>query len=654
MANKISQAHREMGITTPLGADVLLLESMSGTETLGRLSEYRVDLRSESGSVKPFDLLGKSVTVRVDVDRSRKRFFNGFVTAFGPGDKDAGLYVYRAVVHPWLWFLTQRTNCRIFQEKSALDVIKAVFDAPEYKGLADYDASALRAGDYAKRVYCTQYRETDFDFVSRLMEQEGIYYFFKHEDGRHTLVLADSYSAHDLIPGYDKMPYRPGPAGDRHIDSITAWTFDRTVQSGVYELNDFDFEKPRANLRVDTAITRAHDQSKHKRSDYPGGYTVTAQGTAYARVRLEALHTADQCVSAHSRARRLGTGGLFKLAEHPNGEFNREYLITGARYALQSGGYESSGGGSAEFECNFMAAPSQRPYRSPQQTPRPLVHGPHTAIVVGKSGEEIWTDKYGRVKVQFHWDGEGKKDENSSCWLRVMQPWAGKKWGAIFLPRIGHEVVVSFLEGDPDRPLIVGSVYNDDNMPPNALPDQQNKSTIKSNTTKGGSGFNEITLDDSKDAEEFFLHAQKDFKRVVRNNDTLEVGLEKKDPGDQKITIHHDQVIEIGNDGTLTIKKNRTADVKESDKLTVGKDRKVKTGTDLAVEVGADYNVKVTGKAVIEANSSIELKVGASSIKIEPAKITLSAPQLSFEATGTGEMKANGPLTLQGAIVKIN
>ncbi|HEU0201409.1 MAG TPA: type VI secretion system tip protein TssI/VgrG, partial [Burkholderiaceae bacterium] len=283
MANKISQAQREMGITTPLGTDVLLFNAMAGSERLGRLSEYRLDLRSESGTVKPLDLLGKAVTVRVDVDRSRKRYFNGFVTEFGAADKDRGLYAYHAVMRPWLWFLTRRTNLRIFQDKSALDVIMAVFDAPEYKGLADYDASALRAGDYVKRVYCTQYRETDFDFVSRLMEQEGIYYFFKHDDGRHKLVLADSYSAHDLIPGYDKLPYRPGgAAADRNIDSIAAFGFERTVQPGTYELNDFDFEKPRANLKVDTAITRSHDQSKHLRSDYPGAYTTTAQGTAYA------------------------------------------------------------------------------------------------------------------------------------------------------------------------------------------------------------------------------------------------------------------------------------------------------------------------------------------------------------------------------------
>ncbi|HEU0201524.1 MAG TPA: type VI secretion system tip protein TssI/VgrG, partial [Burkholderiaceae bacterium] len=427
-------------------------------------------------------------------------------------------------------------------------------------------------------------------------------------------------------------------------------------------LNDFDFEKPRANLKVDTAITRSHDQSKHLRSDYPGAYTTTAQGTAYARVRLESLHTADQCASARSHARRLTTGGLIKLTEHPHAERNREYLIAGAEYTLHAGGYDSGGGGAAEFACQFTAAPSQQPYRSPQITPRPVVHGPHTAFVVGKKGEEIWTDKYGRVKVQFHWDQLGKKDENSSCWLRVMQPWAGKKWGAVFLPRIGHEVVVSFLEGDPDRPLIVGSVYNEDNMPPNALPDQQNKSSIKSNTTKGGGGFNELTLDDTKDKEEFFLHAQNNFRRVVRNNDTLEVGLEKKDKGDQTVKIHHDQVIEIGNDGKLTIKKNRTTDVQENDTETIGKEQKVKTGTDMSVDVGAAYTLKVKTTALIEANSSIELKVGASSIKIEPGKITLSAPQIAVDAKGQAEIKsggvmevkASGPLSVGGAIVKIN
>ena len=630
----VTQANREVDVTTALGDDVLLFERMSGSEQLGRLSEYRVQMLSTKHDLKIADVLGKPLGVHVDLPAGGKRHFNGVVTRFASTGWHGSLCRYEAVVHPWLWLLTRSSNCRIFQDKSVVDIVKAVCGDAAYGGLVELSVAAL-SGTYAALPYCVQYRETDFNFVCRLLENAGIYFYFTHDASKHTMVLADSYGAHEPITGYAAVEFS-GESGRRIVDqeAIYSWEAGGEIQPSVYALNDFDFEKTAASnsggLRVKSTIAAAFAQTSFEMYDYPGGYVAAADGTALARGHMEGLHGQCEEIRADTNARGLFPGGLFKLKEHPRGDQNREFLVTGASYDIVGDDYSSGGGTPGEFQCRFTAVGKEHSYRAPRHMSKPVVQGPQTAMVVGKAGEEIWTDKYGRVKLQFHWDREGKEDEKSSCWVRVAQGWAGKGWGAMFIPRIGMEVIVSFLEGDPDRPLVTGCVYNGDAMPPYALPAEQTKSTIMSNSSKGGAGYNEIRFEDKKDSEEIYVQAEKDFNRVVKNNDTLKVGFEKKDKGDQTIQIKNDQNLDVGGNQTVAI-----------------------TG---------DQKVTVSKTIVIEATTSIELKVGGSSIKIEPAKITVKSAEIAVESDANTTVKAGAMMTIksgavmtiEGALVKIN
>jgi len=636
-----TQTHREVAVKTALGDDVLLFKRMQCSETLGRLSEFRVELASERGDIKIADILGTDMTVSLDLPQGGKRHFHGIVTRFAYQGWRDGKPSYLAIVHPALWLLTRATNCRIFQAKTVLDIVKAV--TGEYGGAIALD-DGLLSSTPAAREYCVQYRESDFNFVCRLLEEEGIYFYFTHADGKHTMVLADGYGAHATTGGYDTIQFRDEEtARDPLEEAVTRLNPGGEIQPSVMALNDFDFEKASSStsggLLVKANVAAPFSQQSYEHYDYPGRYTVANTGNGYARARMEALHGQGERIEAGGNARGLTTGALFTLSEHPRDDQNRAFLITSAETEITGVEYHSDGKrDSLDFRCTFEAIGKEHSYR-PQATARkPFVQGPQTAMVVGKAGEEIWTDKYGRIKVQFHWDRLGKTDETSSCWVRVQQGWAGKGWGMMFVPRIGMEVVVSFLEGDPDRPLVTGCVYNGDAMPPYTLPDNQTRSTIKSNTSKGGGGFNEIRFEDKKDSEEIFVQAEKDFNRVVKNNDTLKVGFEKKDKGDQTIQIANDQSLEVDHD------------------------RKVHVKNDETVTIDNNQSVKAGNKIVVEANTSIELKVGSSSIKIEPAKITIKSVEIAVQSDANMEIKAGAMMqvksgavmTIEGALVKIN
>jgi type VI secretion system secreted protein VgrG len=620
-----TQANREVSVKTALADDVLLFSSMSGSEQLGRLSEFRVQLLSTDTNVKIDDVLGKPMSVRLDLNSSGGvRHFHGIVTRFCSNGWNSGFAAYEATIHPGLWLLTRAANCRIFQDMTVPDIVAAVCGA--YGDLVALSVSL--SGDYPPLPYCVQYRETDFNFVCRLLEDAGIYYYFTHDADKHTMVLADSNSAHSPIDGYSSLKYSVSKlAGSESEESVSLWSTGGEIQSSSYVLNDFDFEKAASSvsggLKATGQIAAAFGQAAYEMFDYPGKYTVAGDGNALARACIERLHGQCERIDARTDARGLFPGGLFTLAEHPRDDQNRKYLITGAVYQINGSDYTSgNGAGPLDVDCLLTAVGNEYPYRPLAITARPVVQGPQTAMVVGKAGEEIWTDKYGRIKVQFHWDRLGKEDENSSCWVRVSQSWAGKGWGAMSVPRIGMEVIVSFLEGDPDRPLVTGCVYNSDAMPPYGLPAEQTKSTIKSNSSKGGEGFNELRFEDKKGSEEVFMQAEKDFNRVVKNNDTLKVGFEVADQGDQTIGIKHDQVVEIGN----------------------------------------DQKVNVGNTIVVEAGTSIELKVGGSSIKIEAAKITIKSAEIEISADANAKFKAGAMMDLnagavmkiEGALVKIN
>ncbi|KPK76874.1 MAG: type VI secretion protein ImpA, partial [Phycisphaerae bacterium SM23_30] len=450
-----TQQHRLVAVNTPLGEDVLLLRNFSYSEALGSLFEMELELLSEKNDIKFPEIVGWNVTVRLALADDKTRYFNGFISRFSQAGQENGQARYRATARPWLWFLTQTSDCRIFQNQTAPEIIKQIFRDAGFTDLQD-DLQ----GNHRPWEYCVQYRETDFNFVSRLMEQEGIYYYWKHENGKHTMVLVDDSSAHAAYPGYQQIPYYPPTQQARQQDYIFEWSIEQQVQPRIYTHTDFNFETPRSDIMASRKIDRKDGAEDFEIFDYPGEYTNVSEGETYARIRIEEIQAECETLRGETTARGISAGFTFSLTNHPRPDQNRSYLVTTASVSAAAPDYTSGGSEEQEFSCSFAALDATQPYRPLRITPKPTIQGPQTAMVVGSSGEEIDTDKYGRVKVQFHWDRYGKADENSSCWVRVAQIWAGKRWGGITLPRVGHEVIVEFLEGDPDRPIITGEVYN--------------------------------------------------------------------------------------------------------------------------------------------------------------------------------------------------
>ena len=498
------QDTRSTEVSSPLGDDVLLLRRMTASEELGRPFEFELQLLSEDHDIELGEVLGEHLSVRLDLPNDRQRYFDGLVTSFAHVGVSRSHAVYHATLRPWPWLLAHAANCRIFQDKTVPDIVKEVF---RDHGFSDFEERLSET--YRTWEYCVQYRETDFDFVSRLLEREGIYYFFEHDKAKHTLVLADSYSAHAPADGYGSVPYRP--PDDAIVDEreiVHDWRVEKRVQSSTYVSSDFDFEKPRSKLEVKATIERQDQAPELEVYDYPGAYSEKGAGESLSKVRIEELQARYERAFGCTNARGLAAGRLFELEDHPRGDQNREYLIVAAVNEVEANGFESGGGGTkAVLSCRFEALDSREAFRAERTTPRPVVRGPQTAVVTGKSGEEIWTDEYGRVKVKFHWDRAGKGDETSSCWVRVAQFWAGKKFGGLCIPRIGQEVIVEFLEGDPDRPIVTGAVYNGDHMPPFALPGDATQSGIRTRSSKDGAekSGNEIRFENQTPGCRFTL-----------------------------------------------------------------------------------------------------------------------------------------------------
>ncbi len=528
------QAERLMSVTTALEDDVLLFYSMSGVEEVGRLYEFEVDLLSEEVDIEFEKLLGEPLSVQLEQSDGEPRFFNGYVSRFSQVGSVGNYLHYRASVRPWFWFLTRSSNCRIFQSMTVPDIIKQIFG--DY-ALADFEE--ILSEPYRTWDYCVQYRESDYNFISRLMEQEGIYFYFKHSEGKNTLVLADSMSAHEAVSGYEVIPYfelNNMTAGDR--ETITGWNLSMQVQPGAYATTDYDFENPKASLMSKLMNPKEHSGAEHEIYDYPGEFVEAGDGERYARVRLEEIQSSHHRADGTTNARGMVPGMLFTLENHLRDDQNCEYLVVSARYSLQTHSY-GTGGSSSHYECSFSVKESRTPFRSARTTPKPIVQGPQTAVVVGPSGETIWPDQYGRVKVQFYWDREGKMDENSSCWVRVSQNRAGKNWGESYIPHVGHEVIVSFLEGDPDRPIVTGRVYNNDNMPPIELPAGKTQLGMRDQ------GGNEIIMEGEEGSQS--IHTQQ-----ACGNEMLMEGAS----GEEKIEIrdkYGNEVVLDAVEGTIRI-----------------------------------------------------------------------------------------------------
>jgi type VI secretion system secreted protein VgrG len=579
----MKQASRRLAVQTPLGDDVLVLAAFAGREEISRLFSYQLELISDNNAVSAQQIVGKNVTFSVAMADGSPRHFNGFVSRFAAGDEDLGhRRNYRAEVVPWLWFLTRTSDCRIFQSKSAPDIIKQIF---QDLGFSDFKLQL--SGKHPQRDYCVQYRETDFNFVSRLMEEEGIFYFFKHEQGKHTLVLADQKSAYvDCTENQVDYPRDPGSRAIE--DHITHWEHRYEFRTGKWAQTDYNFETPSTRLMTNESTTVSlPDAKKYEFYDFPGTYAKKDDGSGLTKLRMEEEEVEYDVVQAASNCRSFTPGGKFKIRHHiSKSEEGKGYVISAIQHAAREH-FETGEAVGFDYQNSFACIPDSVVFRPPRATPRPMIHGVQPAVVTGPGGEEIYPDKYGRVKVQFFWDREGKHDDKSSCWIRVSQDYAGKQWGNVTIPRIGQEVLVSFLEGDPDRPIITGRVYNAEQMPPYPLPSKKMVSGLKSNSTPGGGGYNEYIFDDTKGNELIREHGQFD------KDSTIEHDLREHVLRDRHRDVTRDETTVIGNNQTNTIHANRTETVDKDETITIHGNRTetVDKNETIAIHGGRTENV---------------------------------------------------------------
>lgn len=603
-----TQANRPIRVDTPLGEDVLLLNGLNGLEGISQLFAFQLELLSTKPDIDMAGLLGQPIVVTLNLPAGEQRKIHGHVSRLTQLGRRDDLVFYRAEVVPWLWFLTLTRESRIYQELPVPDILEQVF---KRQGFSDFEFLLTR--EYAPRTYCVQYRETHFNFVSRLMEEEGIFYFFKHEGDKHTLVLADNPGSSEPCPAAATASYVVDRAQE---EGISEFEHEYSFQPGKVTLTDYCFETP--DLKLDATLGEAVEIY-----DHPGGYSDRDTGERLARLLLEAEECERHVVHGESSVHGLIPGYHFTLEEHYRRDLNAKYLVTQVQHLAQAGQYRAwSEAGEIDYTNAFACIPAEVPYRPPRITPRPIVHGAQTAVVVGPAGEEVYVDKYGRIKVQFHWDRDGKRDENSSCWVRVATPWGGKGWGSVTLPRIGCEVVIAFEHGDPDRPYVIGSVYNADQMPPFELPGAGIQMGMKSRSSPGGGGSNEFNMLDTKDKEMVFLHAQKDMTVIVEN--------------DQNVTVNN------GN-RAMTIKSGTLSDtVKGDSSLTI------QAGSRTVSVTGGDYSATASAAVVLHGKGAgVAITGDAKGVGItgngEGVAITGNGKGVGIEGNGEGVgIKGNG------------
>ena len=588
--------NRVFTLDSPHGDD-LKFHTLDGSDELGRLFEFRIEALADSHSLSLKDMLGKPVTVRIEQQDQSTRYLNGIVArASLAGRRAERYYGYELVVRPWLWLATRRSDCRIFQNKTVPEIVQEVLST------YGFPIENHLAESYVPREYCVQYNETDAAFVSRLMEFEGIYYWFRHAEDTHTLMLSDAMSSHMALPGYETIPYiardRTAIADEEHIDG---WLPAQEVSVGKHQTTDYDYTKPRADLSSQKVDPRGHDHDSFASFEWPGGYRDDAPGAHYSRVRLEEQQAEHERASADTDVRGAAPGYLFTLAHCPRADQNREYLIVRCQYRFQENAYASDQGAEAVVHQTMMLVqPSSLPFRSPRETPRPRTNGPQTATVVGPPGEEIWTDQYGRVKLQFRWDRYGQSNQDSSCWVRVSSPWAGGGFGGVQIPRVGDEVVVDFLNGDPDEPIVTGRVYNGEKMPPWGLPGSATQSGLLSRSSPGGTTehANAFRFEDKKGAEQLWMHAERNFDAETEADHTLSVG--------------NNHTHTVGNDETMQVKNNRQRSVGQNETVNIGKNRVAQIGVDETHEVGGNRTRTVGKKETVTIASDREATIGGS------------------------------------------
>ena len=667
-----AQERRLLEMESSAGKDKLLLTSLDGREAISELFSYDIEILSTDQAITAESMIGDKVTLWLMAETGKFRPIHGMVAQWRAGPviiRD--MRQYRAQVVPWLWYLEHSTDCRIFQNLSVPDIVEQVFKTFSF---TDYEMSLSR-GEYPKVEFCVQYRETALNFVSRLMEEVGIFYFFRHEESRHVMVIADKNASFKPLPE-PELVYRPANAVGWSA-LVTGWEHNYEFRPGKWAQRDYNFETPSSDLTTnEKTLLKLRNASNFERFDYPGHYLQKGRGTELTKTLMQVEETAHHSVLGASTYTALDTGRRFTLSQHPIEKPSSPYVLTSVRHrATDTSHLAHADREPCEYENNFEAVPYDVPYRPARLTEKPFVHGPQTAVVVGPAGEEIYTDKYGRIKVQFHWDRQGKKDENSSCFVRVAQSWAGRNFGSIFLPRIGQEVVVVFEEGNPDRPLVVGSVYNAEQPVPFGLPDNKTQSGLRTRSSMrgGAANCNELVFEDRKGSELVKLHAEKDLSTGVENDATHWVG------HDETTTIDNDRTETVHANETITIDKNRTETVHQNetvtidlnrvhtvgliDTLTVGAARLHSVGAAEQITVGAARSITVGGSQTTSVGGSQSTSVGkdrAVSIGKNDAltvgkKLTINAGDEIVIKTGSASitMKKNGDITIQGKQINI-
>lgn len=604
---QLKQKQRMAELTSVFGKDELSVVTVECDEGLSDDYEIRLEVVSQKEDLDFDQAIATHMTVKVHTNNGDTRYFDGLLTdARWLGHRDA-YYIYRLTLKPWFWLLTKNANCRIFKDKSAPDIISEV--------LGEHDFAEFRdklTESYDPIHYCVQYRESDYNFCRRLMEEFGISYFFEHEDGKHTMILADAKSSYSPIIGQSTIPFIPlGGDSQRQEEHLHHWVPTRRFRTGKFAVNDYDFEKPSAALEADRDAGSAYRAGSLENYDYPGRYTEKDKGTTFSKIRLEAEQAADKRIETAGEVPRIYAGGLFTLKDHPHGPQNKEYLVVRASHQIITEQYRSGGGGAQgeAYTGTYDVLASDIPFRTPAVTRKPRIPGPQTAKVVGQG--EIDVDEYGQIMVEFHWD----RDKTQSRRVRVAQVWSGKNWGGIYIPRVDQEVIVQFLEGDPDQPIIVGTVYNAENMPPYSLPGEKNKAGVKSDLTVGGGGYNEFVLDDLKGQEQIGIHAQKDMDTVIENNETLHV----KNCRETKIDV------------------NRTE----------------KVGKNTTEEIGMNWKVTAGTKIEFICGTS-KITMTPMSIKIEALKIDVIAQTMMTTKGLMNKVKGDAMVVVNAPLVKIN
>lgn len=609
-------------LDSPLGDD-LLFGSMKANETLCKPYAFAVTAHSAKPDLDFNKLLGQHVTVRMHMpaeESATPRFFDGLVDQVTLAGQNGRFYEYDLVLRPWFWFLSQTRDHRVFQNQTVLQIIDEVLQDHPIAAIEDRTTTG-----FTPWVYCVQYGETDFNFLSRLMEQEGIGYYFRHAAGRHTLVMFDSISGHDKCPGCAPLPVRYGLGGQIGGGDVASCAWDLTstqrVQPGATVITDYDFTRTKMDLRQSRSSPGKHALGAMEVFEYPGYYDKEQDGDQFVRAQMEAYACATQDLGGHGDARGLCCGGLVTLKGSVRGSDNAEHLVTGTQIMVRQPERDSGGADGARpgYTCKFDLLPTALPFRPRRETAKPLMQGPQTAVVVGPAGEEIHTDKYGRVKVQFHWDRYGQKNEKSSCWVRVSTPWAGQSFGFVQIPRIGQEVVVDFLEGDPDQPLITGRVYNATQMPPWELPANATQSGVLTRSSKGGNygTANAIRFEDKQGAEQLWIHAEKNQDIEVENDETHSVGHDRtKTVGhDEKTDVTNDRTETVGNNETITIGVNRTEKVGSNETISIGANRTEDVGVNETISIGANRTETVGANETVSVVANRSVTVGASETK---------------------------------------